>query len=65
MKKLLLILLCVPLIGLGQGWEKIYDLNGNRSMAKSNYESCLNLNNLSSAMIEAYDYMKRPYTAPK
>ena len=44
---------------------KIYDLNGNRNMAKSNYESCLNLNNLSSAMIEAYDYMKRPYTAPK
>ena len=25
MKKLLLILLCLPMIGFGQGWEKIYD----------------------------------------
>ena len=44
---------------------KIHDLNGNRSLAKSSYESCLNLNNLSSAMIEASNYMQKPYTAPK
>tara|TARA_B100001142_G_scaffold314280_1_gene351656 strand:- start:78 stop:440 length:363 start_codon:yes stop_codon:yes gene_type:complete len=25
MKKLLLILLCLPMIGLGQGWEKTFD----------------------------------------
>ena len=24
MKKLLLILLCLPMIGLGQGWEKMF-----------------------------------------
>jgi hypothetical protein len=27
MKKLLLILLCLPMIGFGQGWEKIIDNN--------------------------------------
>ena len=28
MKKLLLILLCLPMIGLGQTWQKTYDLMG-------------------------------------
>ena len=28
MKKLLLILLCLPLIGFGQGWEVILGTNG-------------------------------------
>ena len=30
MKKLLLLLLCVPLIGFGQGWEKTYRPSGNQ-----------------------------------
>ena len=29
MKKLLLILLCLPFIGLGQGWEKNFGGSGN------------------------------------
>ena len=28
MKKLLLILLCLPFIGFGQGWEKIFGVSG-------------------------------------
>ena len=39
MKKLLLILLCVPLIGLGQGWETTYggaDRNEARSVQQTN-----------------------------
>ena len=29
MKKLLLLLLCVPMIGLGQGWEKTFGFGAN------------------------------------
>ena len=43
---------------------KIKDLKGDRAGAKSSYRSCLNLDNFSSAMFSASQYLNRPFLVP-
>ena len=43
---------------------KIKDLSGDRAGAKSSYRSCLNLDNFSSAMFSASQYLNRPFLVP-
>ena len=41
---------------------KVFDLQGDRRNAIEYYKKCIGLNNLSSAIKESKQYLKKPYT---
>ena len=42
---------------------KVFDLQGDRSNAIEYYKKCIMLDNLSSAIKESKQYLKKPFTA--